>query len=158
LSFYWGCNFHRCVVAELFLDGTPIFNFAQLLGYRKGTYDPEPTINRISDPAVQELVKHMIQKDPKKRFAAKKYLAVWSGTAFPAFFGTLHSYISKLMKVEPDEKVTMTKMDLNTLLERFAGKEVPLPSSTGLALSSGLKKEDSSISLSSSMYVCNGYI
>ena len=135
-----------CVIAELFLDGTPIFNFAQLLGYRKGTYDPEPTINRISDPAIQELVKHMIQKDPKKRFSAKKYLTVWLGTAFPSYFANLHSYISKLMKLEPDEKVTMTKMDFNTLLDRFAGKDVTLPSSSGL-------KRDDIGSLSSSKVV-----
>ena len=65
------------MIAELFLDGNPIFSFSQLLSYIKGEYNPESLINRINDPSVQELVKHMIQKDPTKRFSAQKYLSMW---------------------------------------------------------------------------------
>lgn len=69
--------FFSCVIAELFLEGSPIFNFSQLLSYRKGEYDPTPIINRISDVHIQNLVKHMIQREPSKRFAAAKYLSNW---------------------------------------------------------------------------------
>lgn len=47
-----------CVIAELFLEGTPIFNYAQLLAYIKGEYDPEPLLNRIPDPYVQVCKQH----------------------------------------------------------------------------------------------------
>jgi phosphoinositide-3-kinase regulatory subunit 4 len=67
----------RCVIAELFLDGVPLFNYSQLVSYRKGEYDPEGLISRIPDVAIQDLVKHMIQKDPKKRHPASKYLLQW---------------------------------------------------------------------------------
>ncbi|KAJ3310175.1 Serine/threonine-protein kinase, partial [Gonapodya sp. JEL0774] len=38
-----------CVIAELFLDGHPLFTLAQLLRYRDGTYDPSVEINKIPD-------------------------------------------------------------------------------------------------------------
>jgi phosphoinositide-3-kinase, regulatory subunit 4 len=29
-----------CVIAELFLEGTPLFSLSQMFKYRKGEYDP----------------------------------------------------------------------------------------------------------------------
>ena len=62
------------MIGELFLEGQAIFNFSQLLSYRKGEYDPAPAVERIPDKSVQALVKHMIQMDPAKRASADAYL------------------------------------------------------------------------------------
>lgn len=68
-----------CVIAELFLDGTPLFDFAQMLAYKKGEQnEPNTLINKINDPAIQELIRHMIQRDPEKRLkTVKEYLDTW---------------------------------------------------------------------------------
>lgn len=75
----WNCFPHvrRCVIAELFLEGQPIFTSPQLLSYRKGEYDPTPLIERISDKGVQRLVKDMIQLEPGSRRSAEYYLEAW---------------------------------------------------------------------------------
>lgn len=37
-----------CVIAELFLEGEPLFTLSQLLQYRNGLYDPAASINKVS--------------------------------------------------------------------------------------------------------------
>ncbi len=55
-----------CVIAELFLDGKPTFELAQLLAYRRRQYDPAPLLAGL-DPDVRELVAHMLQLEPGGR-------------------------------------------------------------------------------------------
>lgn len=83
-----------CVIAELFLE-TPIFSLSQLYKYRKGEYDPDIShLSRIPDKEIRELVSHMIQLDPQKRYSAEQYLEFWRGKAFPDYFYTfLHQYM-----------------------------------------------------------------
>ncbi|KAJ3044348.1 Serine/threonine-protein kinase, partial [Rhizophlyctis rosea] len=86
-----------CTIAELFLEGTPLFSFSQLLRYRSGEYDPSVELEKIEDRGIKDLVKHMIQIDPSARFTADQYLSKWRGTAFPEYFYTfLHPYISSM--------------------------------------------------------------
>lgn len=44
----------RCVIAELFLEGQPLFELSQLLAYRRGQYDPSQHLEKvlISFPAL----------------------------------------------------------------------------------------------------------
>lgn len=83
-----------CVIAELFLE-TPIFNLSQLYKYRKGEYDPQITyLERINDKDVRELIRHMINVDPEKRYSAEEYLNFWRGKVFPEYFYSfLHQYL-----------------------------------------------------------------
>lgn len=83
-----------CVIAELFLEA-PIFSLSQLYKYRKGEYDPDIShLSRIPDKDIRELVSHMIQLDPQKRYSAEQYLEFWRGKAFPDYFYTfLHQYM-----------------------------------------------------------------
>lgn len=83
-----------CVIAELFLE-TPIFTLSQLYKYRRGEYDPVSThLSRIADKDVRELVAHMIQLDPEKRYSADDYLKFWTKKAFPEYFYSfLHQYM-----------------------------------------------------------------
>ncbi|KAL6072824.1 Serine/threonine-protein kinase, variant 2 [Balamuthia mandrillaris] len=109
-----------CVIAELFLE-SPIFDISQLLKYRKGEYDPTPTLDKIHDPHIRDLIKHMIQKEPSSRFAAEKYLRLWTGKAFPSYFAFLHSYTAELMLKDADTRINTIHHDLksNFILDNF---------------------------------------
>ncbi|KAI8827076.1 uncharacterized protein EV422DRAFT_549569 [Fimicolochytrium jonesii] len=86
-----------CTIAELFLEGTPLFSLSQLLRYRSGEYDPLPDLEKVEDIHIKSMLRHMIQLDPDARHTAEGYLAGWRGTAFPEFFYTfLHPYVSSL--------------------------------------------------------------
>jgi uncharacterized membrane protein len=41
------CLLSRCVLAELFLEGQPLFELSQLLAYRRGQYDPMHTLEKV---------------------------------------------------------------------------------------------------------------
>lgn len=66
-----------CTITELFLDGTPLFTFPQLLAFRNGSFDPSSTIDRIEDASVREMIFSMISLDPKNRLSAQQYLDRW---------------------------------------------------------------------------------
>ena len=56
-----------CVAAELFLPSErPLFDFAQLLAYRKGEYPVEEVIKTIEDPFIRNLVLRCTCLDPAK--------------------------------------------------------------------------------------------
>ncbi|KAI8594057.1 hypothetical protein BDZ88DRAFT_402446 [Geranomyces variabilis] len=89
-----------CTIAELFLEGSPLFSLSQLLRYRSGEYHPLPELEKIEDIHVRSLVKHMIQLDPANRSSAEAYLADWRGKAFPDVFYTyLHRYAATLTEL-----------------------------------------------------------
>ncbi|KAI9143991.1 hypothetical protein BKA69DRAFT_1122650 [Paraphysoderma sedebokerense] len=90
-----------CVLAELFLEGHPIFTLSQLLQYRSDTYNPNPDLMKIEDPHIRELITHMIQPDPSKRHSVAKYLSDAKNTIFPSwFYSFLHSYMNSLLDSE----------------------------------------------------------
>jgi phosphoinositide-3-kinase regulatory subunit 4 len=83
-----------CVIAELFLEGTPLFTLSQLFKYRSGEYDPMPQLAKIEDVEIRSLILHMISLDSSRRFSAEKYLNEWRRKAFPEYFYSfLHQYI-----------------------------------------------------------------
>lgn len=83
-----------CVIAQMFLE-SEIFSLAQLYKYRRGEYDPVIThLSVISDKDVREMIAHMIQLDPEKRYSAEHYLEFWKGKVFPSYFyNFLHQYM-----------------------------------------------------------------
>ncbi|KAI5463101.1 hypothetical protein BGZ63DRAFT_353125 [Mariannaea sp. PMI_226] len=83
-----------CVIAQLFLE-SEIFSLAQLYKYRRGEYDPVIThLSVISDKDVRDMVSHMIQLDPERRYSAEQYLDFWKGKVFPTYFyNFLHQYM-----------------------------------------------------------------
>jgi phosphoinositide-3-kinase regulatory subunit 4 len=43
-----------CVIAELFLEGTPLFSLSQMFKYRKGEYDPVRLyVDKIEDQEIK---------------------------------------------------------------------------------------------------------
>ncbi|KAF5025819.1 hypothetical protein F66182_2152 [Fusarium sp. NRRL 66182] len=83
-----------CVIAQMFLE-SEIFSLAQLYKYRRGEYDPVIThLSVISDKDVADMIAHMIQLDPEKRYSAEQYLEFWKGKVFPPYFyNFLHQYM-----------------------------------------------------------------
>lgn len=83
-----------CVIAELFLEGTPLFTLSQLFKYRKGEYDPQLYLAKIEDVEIRNMVHHMINIDPTKRNSAEEYISHWRRKAFPEYFYSfLYQYI-----------------------------------------------------------------
>ncbi|PHH64615.1 hypothetical protein CDD81_4226 [Ophiocordyceps australis] len=83
-----------CVIAQLFLE-SELFSLAQLFKYRRGEYDAVGDhVSLLADADVRDMIAHMIQLDPEKRYSADQYLDFWKGKVFPAYFYTfLHQYM-----------------------------------------------------------------
>ena len=87
----------RCTIAELFLEGTPLFTFSQLLRYQRNEYDPIMILEKIENEDLKALIRSMIQLDPNARLSVKDYLENWRDILFPeCFYSYFHSFISRL--------------------------------------------------------------
>ncbi|KAG0258767.1 Serine/threonine-protein kinase [Actinomortierella ambigua] len=143
-------------------DAMDIFSagYFYILRYRSGEYDPTPYIEKIEDDHIKELIRHMIQLDPSKRFSAERYLADWRDKAFPKHFYTfLHQYIHSVTesmgvssansglaasgdtqeprpKTDADEKIERIYHDFDKI-SIFLGLEPPKPSDS-ISSGSGL--------------------
>ncbi|XP_022257912.1 phosphoinositide 3-kinase regulatory subunit 4-like, partial [Limulus polyphemus] len=110
-----------CALTELFTEGHVPFDFSQLLTYRSGEYSPWKVIEKIEDPCIRDLVRHMMQKDPNKRSTAEEYLEQQRGKAFPEYFYSfLREYVQGFASVPiltPDERIARLKPDIKKILE-----------------------------------------
>ncbi|KAJ4300182.1 Serine/threonine-protein kinase [Collariella sp. IMI 366227] len=85
---------------SLFLE-TPIFSLSQLYSYRRGEYDPGILhLSKIPDKELREMIAHMIQPDPQKRYSAEQYLEFFKGKVFPEYFYSfLHQYMELITDI-----------------------------------------------------------
>lgn len=114
-----------CVLAELWMEGTPPFTLSQLFKYRQGEYSLEPYLAEIEDVEIrvssshsapcapflqalidsifsraQSMIRSMLSLDPSSRLSFADYLTQNRGNAFPEIFYTfLHPFISSLDRV-----------------------------------------------------------
>ncbi|KAG5929869.1 hypothetical protein E4U53_002352 [Claviceps sorghi] len=140
-----------CVLAQMFLE-SEIFSLAQLYKYKRGEYDPVVThLSVISDKDVRDMIAHMIQLDPEKRYSADQYLEFGKGKVFPTYFyNFLHQYMdlitdpssgnnplsgSQRNMGESDDRIDRVFYDFDKIsyfLGYQSGKRTsPAPSSTG---------------------------
>nr|GEY88462.1 armadillo-like helical [Tanacetum cinerariifolium] len=117
-----------CVIAELFLEGQPLFELSQLLAYRRGQYDPSQHLEKIPDSGIRKMILHMIQLDPDSRCSAESYLQSYSGVVLPCYFSPfLHNLYSNLNPIVPDSRVAMCQLSfpeiLRQMLNTNAGEE-----------------------------------
>lgn len=75
-----------CILAELFLDGYPIFTLSSLVEYIKHEYNPIQILDSIDDPDVIKMIASMITLSPEKRPSAKQLL---ESKIFPDYFQEL---------------------------------------------------------------------
>jgi phosphoinositide-3-kinase regulatory subunit 4 len=93
-----------CVIAEIFLEGTPILTLSELYKYRKGDFQPD--LSGIQDAELRELVTSMISLNPSKRLSAKEYLEKYKGTIFPVnFYNFIYEYFKSFNEEIPYNSV-----------------------------------------------------
>lgn len=117
-----------CVIAELFLEGQPLFELSQLLAYRRGQFDPSQHLEKIPDSGIRKMILHMIQLDPDSRCSAESYLQSYAGVVLPSYFSPfLHNLYSNLNPINPDSRVAMCQISfpeiLKQMLSNRAGEE-----------------------------------
>ncbi|RDB23837.1 Serine/threonine-protein kinase ppk19 [Hypsizygus marmoreus] len=91
------CFSAGCVIAELFLEGAPLFTLSQLFKYREGEFSVEAQLLSIDDEGVRSLIKQMINLDPTARPTFDTLLHTSRGSVFPeSFYSFLHNYVSSI--------------------------------------------------------------
>ncbi|KAF9485745.1 other/VPS15 protein kinase [Pholiota conissans] len=101
------CFSAGCVIAELFLEGAPLFTLSQLFKYREGEYKVDGYLAAIEDEGVETLIKQMISLDPAERPTFDTLLHTSRGTVFPeCFYSFLHNYISSLNELSNESLAT----------------------------------------------------
>ncbi|XP_066322820.1 serine/threonine-protein kinase VPS15-like isoform X1 [Miscanthus floridulus] len=111
-----------CVLAELFLEGQPLFELSQLLAYRRGQYDPIHTLEKIQDTGIRDMILHMIQLDPKKRLPCRIYLQKYESVVFPFYFSKfLHQFFSDIVPLDSDARVEKTQENFEKIHEIMMG-------------------------------------
>uniref|UniRef100_A0A7N1A303 non-specific serine/threonine protein kinase n=1 Tax=Kalanchoe fedtschenkoi TaxID=63787 RepID=A0A7N1A303_KALFE len=109
-----------CVVAELFLEGQPLFELSQLLAYRRGQYDPSQVLDKILDSGVRQMILHMIQLDPELRLSADSYLQSYVSVVFPSYFSPfLHNFYSWLNPLDTDTRVDVCQRAFHEILKQM---------------------------------------
>ncbi|KAM7259635.1 hypothetical protein ACFE04_015376 [Oxalis oulophora] len=113
-----------CVIAELFLEGQPLFELSQLLAYRRGQYDPSPHLEKIPDFGIRKMILHMIQLDAESRLSAEGYLQTYAGVVFPNYFSPfLHNFYCCSNPLHSDMKVAMCQSAFREILKQMTGNK-----------------------------------
>ncbi|KAI0701928.1 hypothetical protein BC835DRAFT_1321753 [Cytidiella melzeri] len=91
------CFSAGCVIAELFLEGAPLFSLSQLFKYREGELNVDAQLGAIDDNGIRSLVKEMIAINPSTRPTFDTLLHTARGTVFPeTFYSFLHNYVASV--------------------------------------------------------------
>nr|KYP61385.1 Serine/threonine-protein kinase ppk19 [Cajanus cajan] len=108
-----------CVIAELFLEGQPLFELSQLLAYRRGQYDPSQHLEKIPDLGVRKMILHMIQLEPESRFSAERYLKEYAAVVFPTYFSPfLHEFYRCWSPLHSDMRVLLCQSAFPEILKQ----------------------------------------
>ncbi|KAL6519149.1 Serine/threonine-protein kinase [Orobanche gracilis] len=107
-----------CVIAELFLEGQPLFELSQLLAYRRGQYDPTQHLEKIPDSGIRKMILHMIQLDPESRCSAESYVQNYAGVL--ACETSFHEILRQMMGTRAGE-------DMISETQTSADDKRPLP-------------------------------
>lgn len=129
-----------CVIAELFLEGQALFDLSQLLAYRRGQYDPCPSLQKVPDVGMRDMILHMIQLDPESRLSAEQYMQSWAAHIFPAYFSPLlHGFFSCLLPLDSDTRVAVTQSAFTEICKQMV--ESPSSSRNGHVVTEDVKKQ-----------------
>lgn len=78
-----------CCIAEIYAEGRPLFNLAQLFKYKNEDYDVSNLLKEeVHSEPLQNLIMDMIQLNPKNRPSCKQLLKKYRGSFFPDYFYT----------------------------------------------------------------------
>ncbi|KZT22328.1 WD40 repeat-like protein [Neolentinus lepideus HHB14362 ss-1] len=122
------CFSAGCVIAELFLEGAPLFTLSQLFKYREGELNVDGHLTPIEDEGVKNLIKQMIALEPSARPAFDTLLHTSRGTVFPeCFYSFLHNYVSSINEL-PTPSPFAPSSASNAVPSTPAGPLSPSPS------------------------------
>ncbi|KAK9266612.1 hypothetical protein L1049_003563 [Liquidambar formosana] len=128
-----------CVIAELFLEGQPLFELSQLLAYRRGQYDPSQSLDKIPDSGVRKMILHMIQLDPESRLSAESYLQSYAAIVFPSYFSPfLHNFYSCLNPLDSDTRVAVCQSAFNEIHKQMMSSRSIEETGAGLGTPSSI--------------------
>ncbi|KAF9078567.1 hypothetical protein BDP27DRAFT_1378971 [Rhodocollybia butyracea] len=112
-----------CVIAELFLEGAPLFTLSQFV---------DAHLNMIGDEGVRNMIKRMISLDPSSRPTFDSLLHSSRGSVFPeSFFSFLHNYASSI------NELPIVSPFAPSASNNPAGSMTPSVSTAGIRPSSG---------------------
>ena len=116
-----------CVIAELFVEGSPPFTLSQLFKYRSGAYNLDPYLNQIEDANIRSIVKSMIALNPSERLSCEQYLSQAYEETFPtSFYDYFHDFVASLNDISNSghpnwrtlKVVTASSTDSSSTLQR----------------------------------------
>ncbi|KAL5572531.1 hypothetical protein UlMin_022128 [Ulmus minor] len=126
-----------CVIAELFLEGQPLFELSQLLAYRRGQYDPSQHLEKIPDSGIRKMILHMIQLEPESRLSADSYLQEYMTIVFPSYFSPfLHNFYCCWNPLHSDMRVALCQSVFHEILKQITGNRSADEYSTRLGVTS----------------------
>ncbi len=122
-----------CVIAELFMDGTPLFDLAALQNYRKGRFSPERLLTprlRHLGPALTELLLRMVALEPASRGQISELFAQFNARLFPPALGGFAFPLGAALRLPQfalaDERVLLLRYHFDLVWKSCFASEVPL--------------------------------
>lgn len=117
-----------CVLAEVFLNGSALFDLPRLQAYKNGEYSPSEQLSAISFKPMQEMISDMIQVDPEKRKTIKDYLKTMSSIIPDAFAKFTYYFVAAManpLLASSDRKVTAIFTHLDAIWNVCFEKDPP---------------------------------
>jgi phosphoinositide-3-kinase regulatory subunit 4 len=73
-----------CCIAEIMMDGHPLFDLPKLQAHRKGNFNAEQELRkRIDDSKIVQLILKMVNRDPAERPPINECIQEWNEQVFP---------------------------------------------------------------------------
>ncbi|EFN54741.1 hypothetical protein CHLNCDRAFT_134632 [Chlorella variabilis] len=116
-----------CVLAELFLDGQPLFDYSRLLAYRLGGAAAAGTLAALDKvhPSVRGMVAHMVQRDPAKRHSVQQYLQEARTAALPPWLAsTIHPFFASMLHLDTDARVVLATQEYAHVKDQLLAAKV----------------------------------
>ncbi|KZT00186.1 ARM repeat-containing protein [Laetiporus sulphureus 93-53] len=138
------CFSAGCVIAELFLEGAPLFTLSQLFKYREGELNVDAQLSAIEDEGVRNLIKQMIAVDPSTRPTFDSLLHMSRGTVFPeSFYSFFHNYVQSINELSSTSAFALASPTLHAITPSVS-TSATVKSSPTVASASGTLAGDAS--------------
>ncbi|CAI2359602.1 unnamed protein product [Moneuplotes crassus] len=117
-----------CIIAEIFLDGKPLFDLARHQLYRKNQFNPKDILRFIGDEEIEALILEMIALDPQNRSSIDIYKDKWLESVFPKSFSCILYQLGAVILREnllfPDERISMIRKYIDAAWVACFGEEI----------------------------------
>lgn len=111
-----------CVLAELFADGKPLFEYSDVLEYRRGLFDPAPCITeKLGHTEVADIVKHMTQIDASCRLSASQYLDLYISQVMldPKVTDVVHPFLASTLGMEANKRAELVATGYPNIIKKL---------------------------------------